>query len=722
MTFRKLSRTLLTAALTAALALSMTAGAFACTTLYVGGDLTEDGNPIVARSEDYTNSRGKMFYISPAGEYRQGELYVGCAEYGAFEWTWTHDSYRFIAFKADNEFDPEGRCPECGLPGHPSYTESGTNEKGVTVSATESLRGNGKVNAEDVDPLRQTKVDGVVGIEESDIPTVILSEAATAREGLELLLDIYDNYGCYYASGLFIADQEEIWYIENCSGTQYVALKLPADLMFLEPNISVIGEIDLDDTENVIASGRHIEVAKLAGTFVGDEAENIIDFRASYANLAVSSKNRLSNGLNFVNSAYDYTEEELLADSTLFTISNVKDGEIVPLYSNIEADRLFTPDDVANYYKVDGIANTGNTDTAFFQIDPDKCPELGTVEWTSMSHGAYNVFIPNYPLLMNETYEAYRSPVGEAQKQVEEKPEGGLYYRTAADGTYTVLPEGWETSFYWCFDGLSNYILYSQYDDGPVTNEAVAYVVDQFAALQEEIYDGFDALNVELAKLDLTKAADLTAAREAVTAYNADMSEKAHQLALEMIGYVRDHVMPFRDVSTESWYFDAVSFAYDQGLLSGTADDAFTPNGTLTRAMMAQILYRLAGTPAVTSEMEAYTDVPDDAWYLDAVYWATEQGIITGTGDGKFSPSAPITREQLAVMLYRYAGSPAVSDEALSFADKDSVSGYAESAVIWAADQGILSGKEGNLLDPQGSATRAQAAQMLMNFCALDQE
>ena len=178
-----------------------TIGASACTSIFVGEDLAKDGNPIIARSENYTNSRGKMFFITPAGPYQQGEKYVGCEGYGAFEWTWTHDNYRFISFKADNEFDPEGKCPECGVAGHPSYTESGTNEKGVTISATETLYGNEKVTAEGVDPMRQTKVDGKVGIEETDIPTVILSEAATAREGVELLLDIYDDYGCYFASG-----------------------------------------------------------------------------------------------------------------------------------------------------------------------------------------------------------------------------------------------------------------------------------------------------------------------------------------------------------------------------------------------------------------------------------------------------------------------------------------------------------------------------------------
>lgn len=512
----------------------------ACTTIYVGGNNMEDGVPVVARSEDYTNSRAKMWTISEAGTFKEGDLYVGCRDYGAFEWTWSHDSYRFISFKADNEYDPEGRCPECGEPGHPSYTESGTNEMGLTVSATETLSGNGKVNGRNVDPMVTKKVDGKVGIEESDIPTVLLSEAASAREALDLLLYIYDNYGCYYASGLFVADQNEIWYIENCSGTQYVALKLNDDIMFLEPNMSVIGEIDLDDTENVIASDRLIEVAKLAGTFVGDEEENIINYRASYSRLGSSSKNRLSNGINFINGTYGYTESDLNADNTLYTISNLDaDGAIVPLYTNIEADRALTVDDIVNYYKVDGIANTGNTDTAFFQIykASDRPVELGTVEWTSMSHGAYNVFIPNYPLLMDDTYEGYKAAVGEAQKNVVEKPESGLFYRTSATGKYTVLPENWEKSFYWCFDALSNYILYAQYDGPAVTEDQVAYVLDHFADVQKEIYSQFDQLNKKILG---KKKVDSPSARNQVTKMNEKASKLTHETALAMINYLKN--------------------------------------------------------------------------------------------------------------------------------------------------------------------------------------
>ena len=208
--------------------------------------------------------------------------------------------------------------------------------------------------------------------------TIILAEAESARAGVELLLDIYDDYGCYFCSGVFICDQNEVWYIENCSGTQYVALKLNDDMVFLEPNMAVIGRVDLDDTENVIASERLIEVAKEAGTFVGDEKENIIDFRASYARIGNVDK-RLVQGLNFLNKDYNYDTETLTEDNTKFTISNLNEkNEIVPLYTNIKEDRQLTKEDVFNYYELDTIGKPSNQEIEIFQLFSDRPQEYGT--------------------------------------------------------------------------------------------------------------------------------------------------------------------------------------------------------------------------------------------------------------------------------------------------------------------------------------------------------
>lgn len=171
---------------------------------------------------------------------------------------------------------------------------------------------------------------------------------------------------------------------------------------------------------------------------------------------------------------------------------------------------------------------------------------------------------------------------------------------------------------------------------------------------------------------------------------------------------------PFADVTEGAWYYEAVRFVQERGLMDGYSDGRFGPNNNLSRAQLAQILFNKEGRPAVNYLMQ-YGDVSGGAWYSEAVRWATSQGIVSGYGNGRFGPNDPITREQLAVMLWRYSGSPAASGE-LRFHDADKISSFALEAVRWAVENGVISGYGSGRLDPQGLATRAQVAQMLKNF------
>ena len=171
---------------------------------------------------------------------------------------------------------------------------------------------------------------------------------------------------------------------------------------------------------------------------------------------------------------------------------------------------------------------------------------------------------------------------------------------------------------------------------------------------------------------------------------------------------------PFTDVAGDAWYYDAVEFVSVNGLMNGISSTLFTPDANLTRAQLAQILYNKEGKPAVSGS-SAFVDVDPDTWYSDAVTWAVANGIVGGYGDGRFGPNDNITREQLAVMLWRYAGSSAATDKELHFTDTDQASGYALEAIRWAAENGVLNGYGDGRLGPQGHATRAQVAQMLKN-------
>ncbi len=172
---------------------------------------------------------------------------------------------------------------------------------------------------------------------------------------------------------------------------------------------------------------------------------------------------------------------------------------------------------------------------------------------------------------------------------------------------------------------------------------------------------------------------------------------------------------PFTDVSEGDWYYEAVQFVQAEGLMNGYGSGNFAPDAQLSRAQLAQILFNKRGRPEV-DHLSDFSDVGDEAWYTEAVRWAASQGIVGGYGNGTFGPNDPITREQLAVMLWRYSGSPAATNKELHFSDEGEISAFALEALRWAVENGILNGYDNGRLGPQGQATRAQAAQMLKNF------
>lgn len=179
---------------------------------------------------------------------------------------------------------------------------------------------------------------------------------------------------------------------------------------------------------------------------------------------------------------------------------------------------------------------------------------------------------------------------------------------------------------------------------------------------------------------------------------------------------------PFTDVVAGTWYYGAAAYAYNNGLFAGMTPTTFAPNATMTRAMLVSVLWRLAGEPAPKAP-NTFVDVPDGAWYTDAVTWAAENGVVSGIGGSRFDPSGFVTREQTAEILYNYAHSKGYDVSAradlTAFPDAASVSGWAEKALSWANAAGLINGtvRDGQtILDPQGSASRAQVAMILMNY------
>lgn len=209
-----------------------------------------------------------------------------------------------------------------------------------------------------------------------------------------------------------------------------------------------------------------------------------------------------------------------------------------------------------------------------------------------------------------------------------------------------------------------------------------------------------------------------TPASEETTLYALYTYEKEAALYYTTVLRSREcYLLRYTDVNVNAWYHEAIDFAVGGGYMNGVADERFDPEGTLTRAMLATILYRMSGE---TGGSHPFTDVPASCWYADAVAWAYTAGVVNGTSATQFSPEEPVTREQTAAMLYRYAKymgqDITVSGNLSVFRDADKISNYAKIPLRWAVGQHIMNGKGNSLLDPTGTATRAEIAQILLNL------
>lgn len=222
---------------------------------------------------------------------------------------------------------------------------------------------------------------------------------------------------------------------------------------------------------------------------------------------------------------------------------------------------------------------------------------------------------------------------------------------------------------------------------------------------------------------DLTKEIDEVYLTQDTTVYAKwkKIEEEVPEEPEEVEETEETETISFKDVKENDWFYEAVSYAVENGLMSGMSEDIFAPNTPLTREMLAVVLYNVEGQPEST-EANTFTDVKGDMWYTDAILWANENGIVAGYDDGAYGVGDLITREQFAAILYRYAqfkgydttqGGMAVRE----FSDYENISDYARPAMAWAVNAGIMGGMDDGTLMPQGKATRAEAATMLMNFC-----
>ena len=196
--------------------------------------------------------------------------------------------------------------------------------------------------------------------------------------------------------------------------------------------------------------------------------------------------------------------------------------------------------------------------------------------------------------------------------------------------------------------------------------------------------------------------------------------EVSGTVAVYQLGSEDLTVLPFTDVNSDDWFLAAVQYVYENDRMAGTSSTTFQPEVNLTRAMAAQVLYNLEGQPAVTGDTTFTDAAAAGDWAVKAITWAEQTGVVAGIGDGLFAPTANVTREEFAQMMYNYASYKeydlTLEGDLSQFEDASAISGWAETAMSWANGSGLINGHDDGTIDPQGTTTRAQAASILMNF------
>ena len=375
----------------------------ACTMIYVGSDVSDDGSSIVARSEDSAKNHNKMFKVHPAEDHAAGAMFTDMTR---FTMPLPSHTYRYTLVQDDYTDD--------GTPDAEGFSEAGYNENGVSLTATVSTSYNTSIGAQD-QLVRGT------GITEESMTAVVLSQATSARNAIEILANVVDTYGAGECNTVMASDQNEVWYMEIVSGHQYAAIKMPTNKVAVIPNMMMLGEIASYPAGDVIKSAKLEQTAVDAGTAQYDDQNRFLVAKSYMKDYNSGNTYRVWGGKN------------LLAPSIISTVDPTP-------ASATGMDLLFSPDkkvgimDVVNVlgYRYEGTPYATDT-TGYRAIGADtqmeihiqqqrkNMPkELAGLQWLAMGNGEFTVYVPYYAQLLTDTHESYQVKTGNGASKFNE--------------------------------------------------------------------------------------------------------------------------------------------------------------------------------------------------------------------------------------------------------------------------------------------------------------
>lgn len=450
-------------------------------------------------------------------------------------------------------------------------------------------------------------------------------------------------------------------------------------------------------------------------------------------------------------------------DHSIVLASNITGGSVDSLYQNtakagetvyikVDPDWGWMTDDV--YYKTSVDAGiilpeqhlTHNYDTDYYEVWSFKMPDHDVYVYADFTY--YHDYGTHYIAT------SYDSTLGGVEVWVNNNYVGNNWHQGSwadyndtvsfkvkpyySDDVVSVSVVGKQTGWTYSYD----YNSYSGWYTFTMPNEDVTINVDFRSGVHkvyvDKVTDGKLTVSDDWAKYGqivyitavpdygctLSSLSVRTATGDSVHVYNAQKADTYYfympdqYVSVSAVFTGKYTSVPFNDVSYGDWYYDAVQFVYSRGIMDGVDYYKFAPNGTITRGMILTMLWRMAGEP-FEMPVTSFTDVEIGRYYTTAVAWACRNGIADGMGESTFGPNDAITREELVTLMYRYAqyfGHSCIGTSIEGFADAGSVSSYAYNAMCWAYKAGVVTGTTGSRLNPQGTASRAEAAQMIMSF------
>ena len=725
--------------LSAVVAAGSVTSAGACTGMYIGSEESANGSTFVGRSEDIGKLYDKVFEVIPAADHADGDMYEGG---DGFSMPYPSHTYRFTVMRdsvdaGDTMTDKDGNITAI------AFGEAGMNEKGVAASATVSTA-NDPTLFEDSYTVRewdsqQNKYVRVTkagkgydpmpegGICEVSLNSVILMQAETARDGVEKLAAIIDKYGSGECNSITISDANEVWDFETLTGHQYVAVKMPKDKVSVNPNMVVMNEIDISDTENVVASPELISMPFKNNILVSSQSTETdvnkitkIDIQKTYGakDFGDGQYSRYWQGVNYLNSELSssvdiYRENADTVPAGPFNMLFDADRKI----DTYEALRLLAYRGEGSKYDSNttgkyAIGNDNQAECHVFEIRQNMPEALSIVQWQTMSRAEFSVYLPYYSNLLTDTSDIFKSEYLEWIDDIEE---------VIDDDDFPA-----DTSAYWVYAAI---------------NDLCDNNRDRYGANVKKFWENYQ-------KQLIAQQADVDTAMKQIYAYSPALAEqKATELGKavseEAFGYAKSILTELRAFIAEHRNDDAVfvpsvltenklpTYSINMEGVNGTgipssnhhhssnSSSGSTTSNTVSASTASNGKVSLNKSTAKKGDTVTVTVTPDAGYQLDKLTITDAKGKIvdvTKKSDGKYTFTMPDSKVTITPTFSKIEDT---KPSKTGFNDVSSSAWYAD-AVLYVTDKGLMNGTDDNQFSPNASTTRGMLMTVLARYAGED--